>query len=60
MSSRANRARVLNALIPACVFALSIPIALIWGGSVGKLSWLSLIVIGPLSARMFAAAKSSK
>ncbi len=59
MSSRANRARVLNALIPVCVFALSVPVTLIWGGSIGKLSWLSFIVIGPLAGRLLANAKWS-
>lgn len=58
MSSRANRAWVLDNLAPVSVFLVSIPVALVWGGSAGKLSWLLLILIGPLSARLTAKAKS--
>lgn len=59
MSNRANLAWVLDNLAPVCVFVASIPVALIWGGNAGKLSWLSLLVVGPLSARLTAKAKTS-
>lgn len=59
MSKRANRSHLAEALVPAGVFVLSIPVALIWGGSIGKLSWLSLIIIGPVSGRLLAKAKDA-
>lgn len=59
MSKRANRAHLAEALVPAGVFVLSIPVALIWGGNIGKLSWLSLAIIGPVAGRLLGKVKNS-
>lgn len=59
MSKRTNRASLAESLVPVTVFVLSIPVALIWGGNIGKLSWLSLIIIGPVAGRLLARAKDA-
>lgn len=55
-SPRARRARLLDALTAPVVFFASIPVTYLgvalWGdSSVGKLFWLLLVVIGPVSGR---------
>jgi len=52
MTAREHRAFVLDWLVTPGVFVLSVPIALLWGPDFGKLSWASLIILGPLAARL--------
>jgi uncharacterized membrane protein len=49
MTPRHHAAFVLDFLVPPLVFAVSIPIALAAGGTAGKITWASLIVLGPVS-----------
>ncbi len=58
-SSRVNLARVLETFVSVCVFLASIPIALAWGSGAGELSWLSLVILGPIAGRLFGKVKSS-
>jgi len=50
MSKRENVALVLDSIATPLVFVVSIPVALLWGADAGKLTWASLLVLGPLSA----------
>lgn len=52
MSKKEHVRFVLDALSTPVVFFASIPIALLWSADVGKLTWASLIIIGPLTARL--------
>jgi len=52
MSAREHTVSLLDALPVPVVFVISIPIALAWGGDAGKITWLALLVVGPLSARL--------
>lgn len=48
VAPRLRRAELLNALVIPLVFLMSVPVALLYGGTPGKLVWLLLLVIGPL------------
>lgn len=52
MTRRENAILLLDVLPTPVVFALSIPVTLALGGEAGKLSWLSLLVIGPLTGAL--------
>ena len=52
LTHRENVAHVIDALATPVTFLASIPVALVWGGYAGKLSWLSLFLIGPLVERL--------
>jgi len=52
MTPREHTAFLLDSLTVPVVFVASIPIAFAWGGDAGKLTWLALLVIGPVSARL--------
>lgn len=52
MSKKEHVRFILDALPTSVVFFASIPIALLWSAEAGKLTWASLIVIGPLTARL--------
>lgn len=56
---RDNLIDVADALVTPLVFLLSIPIAMAFGATAGKLSWTVLIVLGPLSGILAARAKST-
>ncbi|MDR5700922.1 TMEM175 family protein [Agromyces aerolatus] len=45
------RAEFIDALLKPAVFIISIPIAILFGGTAGKLTWLLLLVVGPVSGR---------
>ncbi|WP_167043335.1 TMEM175 family protein [Salinibacterium sp. ZJ454] len=49
---RENRILLIDALTTPLVFLASVPVALLWGADAGKLSWASLLLIGPLSGRL--------
>lgn len=48
VNPRLRAAELLSALTGPLVFLASVPIALLYGGTPGKLVWLSLLVLGPL------------
>ncbi|WP_300266745.1 TMEM175 family protein [Microbacterium sp.] len=52
LTKKEHRRFVLDALPTSVVFLASIPVALLWSPEAGKLTWLALIVIGPLTARL--------
>lgn len=39
-------------LVPALVFALSIPIALLWSAEIAQYFWISILLLRPLAARL--------
>ncbi|MBR8742151.1 TMEM175 family protein [Nocardiopsis sp. MG754419] len=45
---RMRTAELLGALVTPAVFLASVPVALLYGGTPGKLTWLSLLVLAPL------------
>jgi len=47
-SSRRNLLNTAGALVSPLVFVVSIPIAMTWGATAGKLTWATLLVLGPL------------
>ncbi|WP_205739601.1 TMEM175 family protein [Georgenia sp. SYP-B2076] len=49
---RENVAHVLDSLATPLIFLASIPVALAWGGYVGKLSWLVLLLVAPLAEHL--------
>lgn len=51
LTARAFRIRLLDALLTPAVFLLSIPIAYLVSPGIGRWSWASLIVLGPLIGR---------
>ncbi len=52
MTRREHVAFVLDWMPTPAVFLASVPIALLWGPDVGKISWAALLVVGPLSGRL--------
>lgn len=48
-SERLTRAGLIDALLKPAVFIGSIPVTLAFGGEVGKMTWLLLLIISPLS-----------
>ncbi|MET1153092.1 TMEM175 family protein [Arthrobacter sp.] len=59
MAPRHHAAFVLDFLVPPLVFAVSIPVALAAGGTAGKITWASLIVLGPVSGILAARVQQS-
>jgi uncharacterized membrane protein len=49
---RVARAELIDALLKPAVFVLSIPVAVVYGGVAGKLTWLLLLIVGPVSGRL--------
>lgn len=56
--ARENRWALGDAMVTPAVFLLSIPLALAFGDEVAKLSWASLLILGPLSGTLRARAKA--
>lgn len=54
ISRRQNFAEIVAALITPIVFLASIPIALVWGATPGRLCWMILILLSPLAGIMAA------
>ena len=52
MTRREHVAFVIDWLPAPLVFLASIPIALVWGPDVGKISWAVLLLVGPVSGRL--------
>ena len=55
-SRRHNLLDTAGALMSPVVFLVSIPIAMTWGATAGKLTWASLLVLGPLTGILTARA----
>lgn len=52
LSPKEHRAWLVPGLVTPAVFLASVPVALVWGGDVGKLFWLALAVLSPLAGRV--------
>lgn len=52
LSATQLRARLLDAFVAPTIFIISIPVAYLTDGNTAKFCWLSLLVLGPLSARL--------
>ena len=52
LSAPAHRAFLIDAIGTPVVFLASVPIALLWDANLAKLFWASLIIIGPITARL--------
>lgn len=51
-SPREHPAWLIAGLVTPAVFLASAPVALVWGGDVGKLFWLVSAVRSPLAGRL--------
>lgn len=58
-SRRENLLDTAAALVTPVVFLLSIPIALTWGATAGKLTWASTLLLAPLAGTLTARARRS-
>lgn len=54
VSPRARRAELLDALVNPVILLASVPVALLWGGTVAKYVWLLMLIASPISGRIAA------
>lgn len=54
---KVRRAELVDALMSSAVFFCSIPVALAFGGTAGKMMWLSMVVIAPVTGRAVSRAR---
>jgi uncharacterized membrane protein len=54
LSRAARRAEIVDALVNPIILLASVPIALAFGGTAAKLTWLGMLVVSPITGRIAA------